>query len=100
MNLLKNFPIQRFKIKNSSMSPVLKAHEEVITISYFFLKPKIGDIIVFRHIVPPFIYCKKIKKIFQDKIWVEGVNKKKSIDSRNFGFIDRRNIIGKVIFKI
>ena len=100
MNFLARFPIQRFKIKNNSMSPLLKAREEVITIPYFFSKPKIGDIIVFRHLVPPFIYCKKIKKIVQDKIWVEGVNKKESIDSRNFGFIDRKNIIGKVIIKL
>jgi type IV secretory pathway protease TraF len=31
---------------------------------------------------------------------VEGDNKKESIDSRNFGFINKKNIIGKVVFKM
>ncbi len=81
------------------MSPVLKEKSEVITFPYLFFQPKIGDIIVFNNIVPPFIFCKKITKIIGDRIWVEGVNRKVSIDSRNFGFIDKKNIIGKVIIK-
>lgn len=82
------------------MFPAISAREEVVTLSYIFIKPKIGDIIVFRHIVPPFIFCKRIKKIINDEIWVEGENKKISIDSRKFGFIEKKNIIGKVIIKI
>lgn len=82
------------------MTPSLNESEEVITISYFFTKPKIGDIVVFRDIVPPFVFCKRITKIFNDKIWVEGDNKKISIDSRKFGYIEKSNIIGKVIIKL
>lgn len=82
------------------MSPAILEREEVITCPYFFKKPKVGDIIIFRDLVPPFIFCKRIKKVFKDKIWVEGDNKKVSIDSRNFGFIERKNILGKVIFKL
>jgi len=100
VNLLTNFPIRRFKIKNQSMVPYLHEHDEVITIPYFLLKPKTGDVIVFKHIVPPFIFCKRIKKIVGDGVWVEGENKKISIDSRKFGFVDKKNIIGKVVMKI
>lgn len=100
MNLLKNFPIKRFKIKNDSMLPYLQERDEVITIPYFLNKPKVGDVIVFKHIVPPFIFIKRIKKIINDEIWVEGENKRKSIDSRKFGFVKKKNIIGKVVIKI
>jgi type IV secretory pathway protease TraF len=31
---------------------------------------------------------------------VEEENKKISIDSRKFGFVDKKNIIGKVVMKI
>lgn len=82
------------------MSPFIKEHEEVLTFSYIFRQPKEGDVVVFRQVVPPFVLCKRIKKIVKNKIWVEGDNKKESIDSRFFGFIDRKNIIGKVILKI
>jgi hypothetical protein len=40
------------------MVPYLHEHDEVITIPYFLLKPKAGDVIVFKHIVPPFIFAK------------------------------------------
>lgn len=100
MSLLDKFPLQRFKIKNNSMFPAINESEEVLTASYLFCRPKVGDIIVFRQVVPPFVLCKRIKRIVQNKIWVEGDNKKESIDSRKFGFIDRKNIIGKVVFKI
>ncbi len=82
------------------MVPYLAERDEVVTLPYFFGKPKIGDVIVFKHIVPPFIFCKRIKKIINDEIWVEGENKKESIDSRKFGFVKRKNIIGKVIIKL
>lgn len=81
------------------MFPAIKEREEVVTLMYLFINPKVGDIIVFRQVVPPFILCKRITRIVKDKIWVEGDNKKESIDSRNFGFIGKKNIIGKVIVK-
>ena len=82
------------------MEPLYLEKDEVITFPYIFSQPRIGDVIVFKHIVPPFIYCKKIKKIINDDIWVEGENKEHSIDSRKFGFIKRKNIIGRVLFKL
>lgn len=99
MKLLAGFPLKRFKIKNQSMAPTLLEKSEVVTFPYYFTNPKVGDIIVFNHVVPPFVFCKKITKINGNRIWVEGENKKKSIDSRKFGFIERKNIIGKVILK-
>ena len=82
------------------MEPFISPKEEVVTFSYILANPKVGDVIVFKHIVPPFIFCKRIKKIIEDEVWVEGDNKKESIDSRKFGFIKRKNIIGKVILKL
>lgn len=82
------------------MSPYLRQRDEVVTISYLFTQPKVGEVVVFRQLVPPFVLCKRIVKIINSKIWVEGDNKKKSIDSRNFGFIERKNIIGKMLFKL
>lgn len=81
------------------MEPILLEKSEVITFPYLFSKPKVGDIVVFNHVVPPFVFCKKITKVVGSRVWVEGENKKRSIDSRKFGFIDAKNIIGKVVLK-
>ncbi len=82
------------------MTPYLHEHDEVITMSYFLFQPRIGDVIVFKHVVPPFVFCKRITKIAGDEVWVEGENRKVSIDSRKFGYVEKKNIIGKVILKI
>ena len=42
---------------------------------------------------------KIIKEIKDDKIFVIGTHNN-SIDSRNFGYINKKDIIGKVIFTI
>ena len=76
MNFFKNFPLKRFKIKNDSMAPAIRQRDEVVTISYFFSQPKVGDIIIFRQLVPPFVLCKRIVKIVNSKIWVEGASQR------------------------
>lgn len=93
------FPFKRFRIINQSMEPLISDNSEVITFSYLFSKPKIGDIIVFNHNTPPFIFCKKITRVLKNKVWVEGENRKISIDSRKFGYVSKSNIEGKVILK-
>lgn len=41
---------------------------------------------------------KRIIKIENNRYFVEGDNKAASTDSRDFGMIDKDNIIGKVVF--
>jgi len=68
----------------------------VITVPFFPFKQ--GDAIVFRHPVHG-IMIKNIKQVESDKILVEGLHPN-SIDSRQFGLIDRGIVIGKVIWHI
>ena len=42
---------------------------------------------------------KRIAKINKDKVFVEGDNKKDSLDSWKFGWVYRKEIVGKVVFK-
>lgn len=66
-------------------------------LAYFFKKPKAKDIVVIKwknYII------KRIKAINGEKIFVIGDNKKESTDSREFGWIERKDIVGKVIFKL
>lgn len=96
----KYFPIVRIVIREKSMEPYFYEGDTVVFLKRIFFKIKIGDVIIFHHPTPPFLFCKRLKKIEGDKIWVEGDNKKESIDSRKFGYINKKDIIGKAIWKL
>lgn len=89
--------LSKIRVVGHSMMPGLKQNQIVIvsSIPYLFRKPKIGDIVVLKREERYII--KRIVKIAGNKIFVEGDNKKASTDSRNFGWIERREIVGKVI---
>lgn len=92
-------PLFKFKIEGSSMHPTFKSGDTVLVsnIPYFLKNPAVEDLVVLkkgRYII------KRIKKIDGDRFFVEGDNKKESADSRNFGWINKKEIIGKVIYKI
>lgn len=92
------FPFSRSTIQGSSMSPVLKQGQDVLvfTWAYLFSKPKVGDIVVLRKGGRDMV--KRIQKTHGRRYFVTGDNEKESTDSRNFGEIDKSEIIGKVVF--
>ncbi len=87
--------LSRFKILGHSMEPTLKQNQTVIasSIPYFFMKPKVGDIVILQR---ERCIIKRISKISGDNFFVQGDNKA-STDSRDFGWINKKEIIGKVI---
>jgi len=97
--LLNLSPILKFKIAGHSMSPTLDDRQIVLVnrFYFFFKKPQVNDIIAAN--INGKIFIKRITKIKINNYFLSGDNKKDSIDSRKFGMISKRNIIGKVIFK-
>ncbi|MDP2585569.1 MAG: nickel-type superoxide dismutase maturation protease [Candidatus Levybacteria bacterium] len=93
------FPLFKFKVEGNSMIPAFKAGDTILVnrLAYFLSKPKVGNAVVLKR--GKFI-IKRIAKVEGNKIFVIGDNKKESTDSRNFGWINKKDIVGKVIFKI
>ena len=87
--------LQKFRVSGHSMMPTLKPGQEILVSSlpYLFVDPKVGEIIAFKE-GNKFI-VKRIKKAENGKFLVQGDNKN---DSKNFGWIEKKNIIGKVIY--
>ena len=79
------------------MEPTLH-EEDVVLISslpYLFKNPKVEDVIVLKR--QKYI-IKRITKEDRGKFFVEGDNKKESTDSRDFGWVFKKEIFGKVIY--
>lgn len=84
------------------MTPTYSSGTRILVnrLFYLFTPLKKGDIIVFRSPRDKMILIKRVERIHKEKIFVLGDNKRESIDSRVFGMITKKDIIGKVIFKV
>lgn len=72
-------------------------HVLVSNILYLFFDPKVGDVVVFKNDNKLPVMVKRISKISNTKLFVEGDNKN---DSLNPGVLSKKDIIGKVLFRI
>lgn len=92
-------PIFKYTIKGDSMRPTYEPGDRVYVnrLAYLFKKPKIGDIVVIKH--PKNKRKKIIKRITKTThlgYFLVGDNKNQSTDSRYFGIVKKKDIIGKV----
>lgn len=93
------FFISLFKIFGHSMEPNFKMNQSVLVsgLPYLFKKPKIGDVIVFRDSKSDKRILKRIMKISSSMYLVGGDNKQ---DSKDFGWIEKKDIYGKVVLTV
>ncbi|MDP3988249.1 MAG: S26 family signal peptidase, partial [Candidatus Levybacteria bacterium] len=87
-----------FKISGHSMQPSFIEGDFVIAtpIPYFFYSPKAGDVVVFK-VKDGKKFIKRIFKKKDESYYLIGDNRNDSKDSKDFGWIKRKAIIGKVI---
>lgn len=92
-------PIYKYKVSGHSMSPTLKEDSEVFVnrCAFVFRNPQKNTIIALKDPRDGKVLLKRITKVEKGKYFVEGDNKKHSTDSRDFGMIEKSDIIGKVL---
>lgn len=89
--------IRLFKVSGHSLFPLLQDGQRVLCVKLFkFSSLKIFDIVVFEK-EPHGLMIKQIKSINQEDYFLQGTDPF-SIDSRDFGTIDRKYIYYKVLF--
>lgn len=80
------------------MLPAYKEKDKVLVNrwAYILFNPKINDAVI---IFKKRIMIKRIKENKNNKFFVVGDNLLQSTDSRHFGLIEKKDILGRVIFK-
>ena len=84
-------------VLGQSMEPTIHQGAKVLVAKKWFLPVDEGSIIILQDPSKKRILLKRVKINKDKKIFVEGDNKHESTDSRDFGWIEKRYIIGKVI---
>lgn len=79
----------------NSMYPTLKPNQDILVWCWFYT-PKLGDIVAVKVAGKEMI--KRMQMSSDRGAFVLGDNEKESTDSRNFGWIKKDQIIGKVIY--
>lgn len=81
------------------MQPTFSPGDKVLVnrFVYWFKKPEVGDIVAVKDPRDGKVLIKRITKIQNNRYFVTGDNSGHSTDSRVFGTIGRREIIGKVM---
>jgi nickel-type superoxide dismutase maturation protease len=97
---LSMFPLARFRVEERSMSPALDPGDYVIvnTWAYRRREPGVGDLVVLQDPQREGRFlCKRIAEVEASGLYiVRGDNDAASRDSRSFGPVPRRLILGKV----
>ncbi|TLZ83380.1 MAG: nickel-type superoxide dismutase maturation protease [Methanobacteriota archaeon] len=98
------FPLRRFRVEDDSMRPELATGDYVLVNrwAYRFRPPAKGDIVVVRDPETPDRFLVKRISDVPDagQIRLAGDNANRSRDSRTFGPIDLREIVGKVWIRL
>ncbi|WP_036479305.1 nickel-type superoxide dismutase maturation protease [Myxosarcina sp. GI1] len=91
---------KRFRVTGNSMQPLLQPGEEILIDRHAYQNrvPQIGDIVVATH---PFrsglTVVKRIALVMEDgSLFLKGDNFTESTDSRTFGTVNLKYILGKV----
>ena len=96
-------PLGRYQVEGESMAPSLPPGERVLVskTAYWFSKPRPGDLVVVRDPrQPERLLIKRIEAPASSDGWlVMGDNAAASTDSRAFGSVRRKEILGKVWFR-
>ncbi len=82
-----------YRVEGQSMSPTIEDGDIVEVYPYFPYCT--GDVIAFKQ--GQKCYIKRLKRVDNNRLWVESDNKNiATFDSNAFGYIDREQVIGVV----
>lgn len=100
------FTFRAVTVVGSSMEPTLSDGDRLLVMSRRVRTPRLGDLVVFAHPVPgaePSLLVKRLVEICPREEFAYFVvrgDAVESLDSRNFGPIDSRTLVGVVVARL
>ena len=91
-------PIRIFRVAERSMEPAIKEGDYVVLLAIG--EPRIGDVIALKHPYKDLTIIKRVIRSRADSFYVVGDNRRLSEDSREFGFVKKSAVIGRVLLKL
>lgn len=82
------------------MLPAYKNGDIVVVLKKWLLQLHKNDTVIAKDPRDKRIILKRIKQVKNNQFFIVGDNEKESTDSRQFGWIKRKQIIGKVTIKL
>ena len=95
---MKHWPFRRVQVHGDSMRPALQPGDRLLVVS--LLRPRPGDVVA---VVDPrdgrLVMAKRVSSVDRDTIEVLGDDPAASTDSRTFGPVDRRLVLGRAVYR-
>ncbi|HWQ28696.1 MAG TPA: nickel-type superoxide dismutase maturation protease [Dehalococcoidia bacterium] len=95
-------PFVRVRVEGDSMAPAYSPGDRLLVnrLAYLFRRPRPGDVVVLRDPeVPGRLLLKRVAAVEEGRYVVLGDNTAESRDSRRFGPVRRRDIVGKAVLR-
>ncbi|MBI2592721.1 MAG: nickel-type superoxide dismutase maturation protease [Candidatus Colwellbacteria bacterium] len=93
--------LSRFIVSGRSMEPVFREGGKLLVsnLIYKFRGPKADEVVVLKDPRDGRLILKRIKEVRGDEYFVSGDNEGESTDSRSFGWITKKDVLGKVLIR-
>lgn len=88
------FPIRKFVVREDSMLPTLRPGDMILTNKWAPISS--GQIVVAK--TGHRLLLKRVERVRRGEVFLIGDNPEHSRDSRQFGWIPKRNVLGVVFF--
>ena len=89
-------PVSIYKVRDNSMLPAIRDGDYVIAIGWHG-RVRRGDVVVLMHPAGTMLLVKRVDAVDAESVYVVGDNLAESKDSRHFGAVRRKSLLGKVV---
>ena len=91
-------PLAVYRVSGDSMAPEIRERDYVVVnkLSFLLRGPRVGDVVVSRHPTTHKPIVKRVAEVVEGRYILRGDNERESSDSRTFGPVQRRLLLGKV----
>jgi nickel-type superoxide dismutase maturation protease len=89
---------RRVVVEGSSMEPKLTSGDRLVVVRRY--APRVGDIVAVRDPRRPGrLLVKRVVSVHGTAVVIKGDNARSSTDSRAFGPVDRRAVVGRAVYR-